>query len=342
MHPLPQVDEILAQLDANSGFWQIPLTEESKLLTTFITPFGHYCFNKLPFGICSAPEHFQKRMNQILDGLYGVLCLIDDVLIWGKDQKEHDAHLEAALSRIKSAGATLNRAKCEFDKTKLLFLGHVIDENGIQPDPEKTAAIQEMNPPQNVTELRRFLGMSNQLGKFSHKLAEITKPLRDPLGKDKKWQWCSAQEEAFVAVKKELCKPALLAHYNPNAPTKISADTSSYGLGAVLLQENDDSWRPVAYASRSMTKTEEHYAQIEKEALAITWACDKFSNYIVGTKIQIETDHKPLISLLGSKRLDDLPPRIIKFRLRLARIDCSIAHVPGKLLVTADALSRAP
>ena len=129
-HPLPGVDEILAQLtgstvmsklDANSGFWQIPLSKDSRELTTFITPFGRYCFNKLPFGISSAPEHFQKRMSTILDGLAGVLCLMDDILIFGKDQKEHDTRLTAALEKIQAAGVTLNKDKCEFNKTSLTF-----------------------------------------------------------------------------------------------------------------------------------------------------------------------------------------------------------------------------
>ena len=169
VHPLPKVDETLAQLsgakiisklDANSGFWQIPLSQSSRLLTTFITPMGRYCFNKLPFGISSAPEHFQRRMSKILAGLNGVLCQMDDVLIFGKDQAEHDEQLEAALRRIEEAGATLNPQKCEFRKPKLIFLGHVIDKDSITADPEKTEAIVRMSPPTNVPELRRFLGMA--------------------------------------------------------------------------------------------------------------------------------------------------------------------------------------
>eukprot|EP00731_Ephydatia_muelleri_P032552 Em0024g96a len=351
VYPLPKVDETLAQLagakifsklDANSGFWQIPLTERSKLLTTFITPFGRYYFHKLPFGICSAPEHFQKRMSKILAGLEGVLCQMDDVLVFGRDKEEHNARLIAALNRIRDAGVTLNREKCEFEKGKLLFLGHVIDQHGIQADPEKTSAIEGLSSPSNITELRRFLGMANQMGKFSPNLAQVTQPLRELLSKNRTWQWGCAQEEAFAQVKAELCKPTVLAFYTPDAPTKLSADASSHGLGAVLLQRSDGEWKPVAYASRSMSDTEKRYAQIEKEALATVWACDKFASYIVGLKVHIETDHKPLVPLLGSKHLDTLPPRILRFRLRLARFDFTIQHVPGKLLCTADALSRAP
>ena len=351
IYPLPKVDETLAQLsgatvftrlDANSGFWQIPLSTDSRLLTTFITPFGRYCFNKLPFGISSAPEHFQMRMSRILSGLAGVVCQMDDVLIFGRDREEHDVRLEAALIRIKSAGITLNKDKCLFGQERIQFLGHIIDKNGIAADPSKVTAITEMKAPENISELRRFLGMANQLGKFTSRLATITQPLRELLSKKNSWSWTVSQEEAFNATKQELLKPTTLALYNPNAPTKVSADASSFGLGAVLLQKNANDWEPVAFASRSMTEVERRYAQIEKEALAATWACEKFTDYILGAKFIIETDHKPLVPLLSTTHLHNLPPRVLRFRLRLNRFDYNICHVPGKNLCTADTLSRAP
>ena len=351
VHPLPKVDETLAQLtgakvfsklDANSGFWQIPLSESSRLLTTFITPMGRYCFNKLPFGISSAPEHFQCRMSELLTGLEGVQCQMDDILVFGKDEAEHNNRLVAVLQRIEEAGVTLNPEKCEFNKRKLTFLGHVIESEGIRADPKKTAAIQGMQPPTSVPELRRFMGMVNQLGKFTPNLAESTQPLRALLSKSSAWTWDSAQLIAFQQVKDELSKPTTLALYDPGAPTKVSADASSYGLGAVLLQQSNDRWKPVSFASRSMSKTEGRYAQIEKEALATIWACEKFANFILGKHIQVETDHKPLVPLLGFKHLDSLPPRTLRFCLRLDRFSYDINHVPGKEMYTADTLSRAP
>ena len=338
IHPLPKVDDTLRQLtgtkvfsklDANSGFWQIPLSRSSRPLTTFITPAGRYWFNKLPFGISSAPEHFQKRMSQILSGLDGVLCLMDDVLIFGRSQKEHDDRLTNVLKRIQTAGITLNPSKCEFSRCQLKFLGHLIDGQGIRADPEKTAAIQEMPPPTNVSELRRVMGMINQLGKFSSRIADLSQPLRSLLSKRNSWLWTETQDKAFVQIKDELSKPTVLALYNPQASTKISADASSYGLGAVLLQKHEETWKPIAYASRSMSDTEQRYAQIEKEALAVTWACEKFSSYVLGMHFTIETDHKPLIPLLGSKSLDSLPPRVLRFRLRLSRFDYDIVHIQG-------------
>ena len=154
-----QGDETLAQLsggkmfrklDANSGFWQIPLALSSRLLTTFITLSGRYCFNKLPFGISSAPEHFQKRMSTILSGLPGVLCQMDDILAFGRNTAEHNERVKAVFKCIQDAGLTLNKNKCEFGKSRLSFLGHTIDQEGIHADPAKTTAILNMKPPTSV------------------------------------------------------------------------------------------------------------------------------------------------------------------------------------------------
>jgi len=351
VHPMPKVDTTLAQLsgstvfsklDANSGFWQIPLAAESRMFTTFITPFGRFCFNKLPFGISSAPEIFQRRMNEVLSGLPGVLCHVDDILIYGKDMAEHNSRLHATLHRIKTAGITLNKDKCHFNQRQITFLGHVIDQNGISPDPKKTAAIQKMTAPTSVSELRRFMGMVNQMSKFSPNIAQISKPPRDLLSPKVTWTWTPLQDEAFHKLKAEISSLRVLAWYDVEAKTKVCADASSHGLGAVLLQQQQNLWRPVAFASRALSETERRYAQIEKEALALTWAVEKFSEYILGKSITLETDHKPLVPILGCKSLDTLPPPVLRFRLRLMRFQYTIRHVPGKTLYTADTLSRAP
>ena len=186
------------------------------------------------------------------------------------------------------------------------------------------------------------MGMVNQLGRFTPNLAQLTQPLRALLRKQAEWIWGPSQSEAFSLVKEELSKATTLALYDPNARTIVSADASSFGIGAVLLQQSGTQLKPVAYASWSLTDTELHYAQIEKEALATTWACEKFSDYLLGKQFLIETDHKPLVPLLGKKHLDTLPPRVLRFRLRLDRFNYEIKHVPGKEMYTADTLSRAP
>ena len=223
-----------------------------------------------------------------------------------------------------------------------LVFGHVISREGVSADPDKTKAILQMKPPTNITELRRFMGMVNQLVKLSPNVAQISQPLRELLSTKSAWVWGTSQDHAFSSVKIELTKPTVLALYDPMAETLLSADASSNGLGAVLLQKFKAEWRPVVFTSRSMSETETRYAQIEKETLAITWACDKFSVYILGKQFTVETDHKPLVPLLSSKQLDCLPPRILRFRLCLMRYHFAINHVLGKLMYTADTLSRAP
>ena len=351
-HVIPSVDSTLAQLsnatvftklDANSGFWQIRLAKESRHLTTFITPFGRFCFNRLPFGITSAPEYFQKKMSQLLEGLDGVVCMMDDVLIYGQNQAEHDRRVDLVLQKFKAARVTLNEVKCQFSQKSVKFLGHLIDSSGVHPDPDKVQAIIDMQPPTNVHEVRRFLGMVQQMGKFSPNLADKTKPLRDLLSLKNQWAWTEHQQQAFEALKRELSSRPVLALYNPNADTLVAADASSFGLGAVLTQKQDnDEWLPIAYVSRALTPTERRYAQIEKEALAITYACERFQEYLIGKSFHINTDHKPLVPIFSSKSLDELPLRVQRFRLRLLRFQFSISHTPGKKLITADTLSRAP
>ena len=171
---------MFSKLNANSGFGQIPLSPASHLQTTFITPFRRFCFNKLPLGISSAPKlkHLQKRMSRILTGLDGVVCQMDDVMVFRKNKAQHNARLLAILKHIEKSWATLNAQKCEFNKASIKFLGHIIDQMGIQTDPDKTKAIREMRTPTTIPELRRFMGMVNQLGKFTLHLAHLTQPLR--------------------------------------------------------------------------------------------------------------------------------------------------------------------
>ncbi|XP_064482548.1 uncharacterized protein K02A2.6-like [Ornithodoros turicata] len=352
LHPMPVTDHVIAQigvskyfskLDANSGYWQFQLTEESQLLTTFITPFGRFKFTRLPFGISSAPEFFQKKMAHIVSGLDGVVCNMDDILVHAKTREEHDDRVRKVLARLQDYGVTLNKDKCVFGVQRVKFLGHIIDQEGIHPDDTKVKAIQDMKPPTSLTELKSFLGMVNYLGKFIPHLADVVSPLNALLSSKSQWVWTEAQQRAFKTVKTLLTTSPVLVFFDPKKRTVVSADASSYGLGAILRQlQPDGTYRPVAYASRSLTDTEKKYAQIEKEGLAIVWACDKFRDYITGIHITIETDHKPLIPIFMNKPLDDITPRLQRMKLKLMRHSCDLVHVPGKSLVAADVLSRSP
>ena len=262
VHPLRSVDEDLARLsgstvftklDAKSGFWQMPLEPESRLLTTFLTPFGRFCMNRLPFGISSAQEIFQRRMTHILKNIDGVICHMDDILVHASTQQTHDDRVRAVLSRLREAGLTLNE-KCEFSKGSVCFLGHIIDGQGIHADPQKVDAILNFPAPANVPELQRFLGMVNQLAKFTPELASQTEPLRQLLKRDSLWSWDHPQKGAFKQIKQSLTSTPILAHYCMGRESMIAADASNAGLGAVLLQRQPDgSRRPVSYISRSLT-----------------------------------------------------------------------------------------
>ena len=348
--PLPRIEDMLGRLegakwfskmDANSGFWQIEMGEKSRPLTTFITPFGRFRFRKMPFGISAAPEFFQRQMEKILEGEEGVVCMMDDVLVFGDTQEVHNLRLKSVLKRLEGAGLTLNKKKCEFGVDRVQFLGHVVSGEGIEADPEKVRAIREMNPPNNRRELKRFLGMVGYLSKFCAKLAQLQDPLRPLLGKEYDWVWGGAQIQAFNAIKGEIMSTPVLTPFRLGEKHRLTADASKSSLGAALLQsDGKGGWQPVAYISRAMTPTETRYAQIEKEALAITWACEKLDFYLVGNFFEIETDHKPLVQLLGVKDLSCLPLRIQRFRMRLMRYKYDIFHTPGSQMYLADLLSR--
>jgi len=350
VHPMAHVESSLAKLgtgsiftvlDANSGFYQIPLSSQAKKLTTFLTPFGRFAFNRLPFGLSSSPELYSKIVSRILDGLEGVICHMDDVCIWGKSSAEHDARVRAVMRRMVNAGMTLNAEKCKFSQSSIKFLGNIISASGICASPEAMQGIESFATPQNVKDVRSFLGMANQLGKFTTKLSELSSPLRELLHKNASWVWDVPQEQAFANIKRELQRSVELAPYSPHRNTVIHTDASRSGIGAALLQVQDDGeLRLVSAASRALSDTEKRYATIEQEALGVVWACEKFRDYIIGLKVVIKTDHKPLVPLLNDIELDKLPARVQRFRMRLMRFDYHVEHIPGRDNVIADALSR--
>ena len=347
--PMPTAEDIFSKmqdarvftkLDASSGYWQIPVDEETSHILTFSTPFGRFRFNRMPYGIHSASEIFQKAVAEIIIGIENAANMQDDIIIWGSSQKEHDEVLIKVLDRIRESGLKLNKGKCVFSKSEVTFLGHVVSSSGIRLDPTKCSAITDMPTPTNKTELMRLLGMMNYIGKFIPNLSKVTAPLRLLLNNDIEFLIQKPQLDAIAELKRLVTSAPVLQFFNPNNPSRLKTDASSEGLGALIEQKFGEEWKPIGYASRSLNESEKQYAQIEKEILSIVYGCDKFHEYLYGYQFIIHNDHKPLSSILA-KPIHKCPPRIQRFYLRLLKYDFSFEHKPGKQMAVSDALSRA-
>ena len=350
-YPLPTVDDLLnklsgakffSKLDASSGYWQIPVDEESSQLLTFNSPFGRYRFTRVPFGIHSASELFQRTIEDMIRGIEGAANLQDDIIVWAETQEEHDKRLKQVLDVIKESGMKLNPQKCQFSQTEVIFLGHKVTADGIKPDPSKTSAIDNIPEPKTKLELQRFLGMINFIGKFIPNLAKIAGPLRELLHKGREFHMSDVHRESFLALKRMATTAPVLKNFSQGKEIKVSGDSSEYGLGAVILQKHGDRFHPVAYASRTLNKTEHLYAQIEKECLAVVFAVTRFHQYLYGNQFLLETDHNPLVSIIG-KELSKMPARIQRMMLKIqAYPELTLKYTPGSKLLIADTLSRAP
>lgn len=280
-YPIPTVEEVVAGfpeatlfsvLDAKSGFLQIRLSYESSLLTTFNTPQGRYRWLRLPFGIKSAPELYQRIMDTMLEGIRGCRAEMDDILVGGRDQEEHDRIQKQVIQRATEWNLRLNFDKCQIRKQRVTYCGHIVSASGLETHPDRVRAVKEMPVPTSKEEVRRFLGMVQYLSKFLPDMSTVDAPLREVIKNDVDFYWLEAQQASFQKIKALCISAPVLARFNPAKEVTIQCDASSYGLGGALLQEG----RPVAYTSRALTATEQRYAQIEKETLAILHACKKF------------------------------------------------------------------
>jgi hypothetical protein len=327
--------KVFSKLDASTAFFQIKLHEDSARLCTFSTPFGRYFFKRLPYGLCSAPEVFHRRYKEIFQNVNGCEVFVDDLVVYGKNQAEHDERLLKVLQMAKENGVQFNLSKCVFGRSEIEYLGHMLTKDGIKPDPTKIESIIKMEQPKNVKELQRLLGMITYVAKFIPSLSQVCSPLRNLIKKNVDWLWSKEHDDSFCELKKILVSDPVLQYYDVSKPVKLSVDASKDALGAVLLQ-ND---LPVAYASKSMTSTQTMYAQIEKEMLGIVFGCSRYHQYIYGKQIEVETDHRPLESIFR-KSMCDIPLRLQRMRLHLQKYDLIVKYKPGKELLIADTLSR--
>lgn len=327
-------------LDLAAGFHQVPIHPEDRHKTAFSTSFGKYEFVRMAFRLNNAPPTWQRLMDVLFKGLQGsvMFCYMDDICIFAKNLKEHLEKLTLIFERLREAGLKLQTDKCEFLKRKVSYLGHVLSEDGLSPEPKKLLAVREFPQPTSVKNVRQFLGLSGYYRRFIKDFGKIAKPLTKLLQKDVPFEWDEDADRAFQMLKDALCEAPVLAFPKLGEPYNITTDASGFAVGGVLSQGPIGKDRPIAYTSRVLRGPELKYEIYEKEALAILHSVKKFRTYVYGRKITIITDHQALVWFKSA----DLNTRVLKWRFRLSKYDYEIIYKPGKLNSNADALSRNP
>ena len=367
-YAIPRIDDTLhllagakyfTKLDLKSGYWQVELKEEDKPKTAFqVGPLGFYECNRMPFGLCNAPATFQRLMERCMGELNLRDCLIylDDIIVFSSTFEEHLERLQAVFSRLELHNLKLKATKCEFFKSRVVYLGHVVSEDGIQADPAKLEAVRNWPVPKNVKEVRQFLGFTGYYRRFVKGFAAIARPLNDllighetnpkaskrrkPSKKPALFEWKEEHQQSFETLIDKLTSPPVLAYADCRLPFSVHTDASTSGLGAVLYQKQDGKDRVVAYASRSLKPSEKNYPAHKLEFLALKWAIsEKFRDYLYGSKFEVFTDNNPLTYILTTAKLDATGQRWVA---SLCDYDFVIKYRSGRKNIDADGLSRVP
>ena len=347
---IPVLDDVLPKLsgakvfsvvDVQNGYWNLKLDPESSELTTMETPYARYKWLRLPFGLTSSSEKFQQALEEELQ-LEGIHIIADDILVTGKGATyeeavlDHDNNLIALLEKCQEKCIPINKEKIQLRKESVPYMGNLLTNEGVKPDPEKVKAIIELQPPSDIKGARSLLGMVNYLMRFLPHLSDICEPIRTLTHKDVIFKWSEVHDKAFAELKSAITSAPVLAYFDPSDKNLvIQCDASQYGLGFVLMQ-ND---KPIKYGSRALTSSERNYAQIEKELLAVMFSVEKCRQFTYGRKVIIHTDHKPL-EVIHDKPLITAPKRLQRMLLRLQEYDLDVVYKKGTTLHIADYLSR--
>ncbi|EYC37500.1 hypothetical protein Y032_0784g2333 [Ancylostoma ceylanicum] len=325
-HPLPTSDDvftklnggtIFTQLDFADAYLQVEVDENSKELLTINTHRGLFRYNRLPFGVKSAPGIFQQIIDSMIAGLNGCAAYLDDVIVTGRNIEEHSANLEALFERIQEYGFRVRIEKCSFLIPQIRYLGSIIDAKGRHPDPAKIEVIKKMPPPKDIGQVRSFLGLLNYYGAFVEEMRQLRAPLDKLLKKDTPFNWSADCQQAFDRAKEVLSSDLLLTHFDPSKEIVVAADASENGIGAVISHRfSDGTEKPIYHACRVLTAAEKNYGQVEKEGLALVYAVRKFHRYLYG------------------------PNRLQRWSLILLNYNFTIEYRPKSNFEQADALSR--
>lgn len=349
-HPLPRIDDTLdalkdakmfSTLDLRSEYWQVPMNPVDRSKTAFVTQNGLYEFLRVPFGLSTAPSTFQRMMEIVLSGLSFEMCLcyLDDVIIYSSNFDQHCERLNKVLSRFRQHHLRVKLSKCIFGAKQVKYLGHLISEQGVRPDPAKVEVVRDISTPTSVKAVRSFLGLASYYRRFIRGFSTLAAPLTHLTKKNARFQWTDDCETAFQTIKQLLCSAPVLSYPKFDREFILQTDASDVGLGAILSQQDDAGHeRVVAYASRALTAREQKYSATEKEAFAVVFGTKHFRVYLLGRKFQLITDHNSL------RWLQSMEPkgRLARWIMDLQEFQFDITHKSGRLHTNADALSRLP
>lgn len=328
--------EFFSVLDLKDGFYHVRLSPESRKLCTFATPFGNYRYIRMPFGIKTGPKVFQKLNFENFGDISNVIIYFDDILIFGRTKQEHDLALITVLKRARERNIKFNINKVQIGLKQVRYLGHIFELNSVKPDPERLKAIESLSRPKHKRDLQTFMGVINYLRSFIPNMSEKTAPLRELLKKNTIFFWTELHTKVFEEIKLDILRSNILVPFNEHKQVVVQCDASQSGLGCCLLQDG----KPISFASRSLTKNEQNYSQIEKEFLSILFACEKFHFYTYGRAITVVNDHKPLLGVI-KKEICRIPSaKLQRIRIKLLNYDINLEHAPGKTIQLADYLSR--
>jgi hypothetical protein len=350
-YPLPRVDELFdrvrgakyfSKIDLRSGYHQVRIAQEDIEKTAFRTRYGHYEFTVLPFGLTNAPATFMHMMQLIfrdhLDDF--VIVFLDDILIYSKSFDDHIRHVEKVLRLLRANKLYAKTSKCEFFKQKISFLGHVVTADGISMEESKLKAVMDWPAPKDIQQLRAFLGLAGYYRKFVKSFSSLALPLTELLKKDNGFVWSEKCQQSFNTLKKAVTSAPVLILPDPDVEYVLDCDSSGYGIGAALMQDQGRGLQPIAFMSKKLLDAEKNYTIREQEMLAIVCACKEWRHYLHGSKFKIVTDHDTLKYIDTQKK--QLSPRQHRWAEFMAEFNYEIVYRPGKHNVVADALSRRP
>lgn len=347
-YPLPNIQDLLASfkgaqvysvLDLKSGYYQIPLDPKDRQKTAFICPFGLFEFNKLPFGLSTAPSWFQELMHKVLgDSLYVyALVYLDDIIIFSNNHDEHIQHLNTVFDKLSAAGLKLKASKTHLFQKEVDYLGHIVSGDGIRPDPSKVSAIKNMHPPTTVKDVRSFVGMASYYRSFIEDFSKVVQPITELTRKHVKFKWTAERQQAFETLKEKLSTAPVLAHPKLSEPYNLYTDSSGYAVGAVLTQVINGQERPIQYLSKQLAGGQRKWPTIEREAYAIIFAVSKLRHFLYGSKFTVFCDHKPLRTLFTSEMKNC---RVQRWAIMLEEYGADMQYKSGKSNIQADFLSR--